>query len=456
MLYLIKISIAFLAAYFFGRVIYLFFCAPKEKHNIISRIHGFLLGLGFTSISFWFYTIATNGCNSNYPIIEICFIAVIYLYLWIKKRKKITSLSLAKSHENNIIIKKKRFLINYLIIILFGFLAVFCLFKCLRYSDGTWDAVAMWNFRAKFLALGNESWNRMYFDAFDYTHRDYPLFLPCIIARCYNYAGIIDSTIPLFFSWFFTVITIVLLYLYLKKLRNKYLAVAAVCILSYSPQFIHYGCMQYADVPLALFVLISLYEFIIWKLKNKNLPWLGIVFAGLCFWIKNEGIPWFIVYSLLIIFCLYKKEKSFKSVILNFLKLIITLLPIFISVLFVRYFANSENDLVVGVLDRFKQIFVFERYKTIMPFVVVFFKQHFWILFIPIYLLAGFINKRYKEFKYLFLVLLLMYLVFFTVYLITPHDLKWHLDSSFLRITIIYLPSIMFLGCLLFNLKREK
>ena len=83
----------------------------------------------------------------------------------------------------------------------------------------------MWNFRAKFLALGNESWNRMYFDAFDYTHRDYPLFLPCIIARCYNYAGIIDSTIPLFFSWFFTVITIVLLYLYLKRLKNKYYSV---------------------------------------------------------------------------------------------------------------------------------------------------------------------------------------------------------------------------------------
>jgi hypothetical protein len=324
----------------------------------------------------------------------------------------------------------------------------------LRYPDGTWDAMAMWNFRAKFLALGNEEWNRMYFDTFDYSHRDYPLFLPCTIARYYNYVGKVDLIVPLFFSFFFTFICFILLFLYLNRLKNKYYSVLAVCTLAYSPQFIFYGCMQYADVPLAVFILISLYEFIVWNMRNsKNQPWIGMLFAALCFWIKNEGIPWFICYSLLILYCLYRKEKNLNSFIKNYFRLIISLLPIFISVLFVRYFANSENDLIFGIIDRLKQLFILERYEMIMPFVGTFFQQHYWILIILVCWLTNFIDKRYEKFKYLLFMIFFMYLVFIFVYLITPHDLKWHLDMSFFRITIIYLPSLIFLGCLLFGLK---
>ena len=456
MMYFIRFFISFLTAYFLGRIIYLNFCRPEDKHNNISRYHSFLLGLGFTSIFFWLYTIAANGCNSNYHVVEIFLVAVIYIFYGLKKRKRNSFLPKNNNFENPIKSDNKRQLINYIIIILFCFIAVFCWFRCLRYPDGTWDAMAMWNFRAKFLSLGNEAWNRMYFETLDYSHRDYPLFLPCIIARAYIYSGKEDSNIPLFFSWFFTFSIFILSYLYLKKLKNKYYSIFAVCVLAYSPQLIFYGCMQYADVPLSVFILISLYEFIIWNMKNKNLPWLGMFFAGLCPWIKNEGIPWYIIYSLLIFYCLYKQEKKLKSSIINFLKIIFASLPIYISVLFVRYFANSENDLVFGILGRLKQLFAIDRYEMIMPFVGIFFKQHYWILFIPIYLLAGFIDKRYEKFKYLFFMIFFMYLIFIFVYLITPHDLKWHLDTSFLRITIIYLPSLMLLGCLLFDLKRNK
>ncbi|MBQ2592084.1 MAG: glycosyltransferase family 39 protein [Candidatus Riflebacteria bacterium] len=454
MLFLIRVFIAFLTAYFFGRIIYCSFCNPKEKHNIISKMHSFFLGLGFTSIFFWFFTIAANGYNSSYYIIEILLVVVIYLYKCVNKKKRLISLHIVNYSGSINVPQKKRLLINYLVVILFCFIALLCYVNCFRYPDGRWDAMAMWSFRAKFLALGNEEWNRMYFDAFDYSHRDYPLFLPCIIARCYNYMGKIDSGIPLFFSWFFTFISFILVYLYLYRLKNKYYSVLAVCTLAYSPQFIHFGSMQYADVPLAVFILISLYEFIVWNMRNsKNQPWIGMLFAALCFWIKNEGIPWFICYSLLIFYCLYKKEKNLISSIKYFFKLIILVLPVFISVLFVRYFANSENDLVFGICGRLNQLFDFERYEMIMPFVGKFFQQHYWILIILVYLLASFIDKRYEKFKYLLFVILFMYLVFIFVYLITPHDLKWHLDMSFFRITIIYLPSLIFLGCLLFGLK---
>ncbi len=455
MLYLIRLFIAFLTAYFFGRIIYLYFCNPKEKNNIISILHSFLLGLGFTSISFWFYTIATNGYNSNYHIIETCSVILIYLYLRLKKRKRLFSKLPIKNIVNGASTEKKRLLINYLTVILFGLIAVYSFFKCLKYPDGTWDALAMWNFRAKFLSCGNDAWNRMYFETFDYSHRDYPLFLSSTIARFYNYVGRIDTIIPLFFAWFFNFNCFVLPYLYLNKLKNKYYSIFAVVILSFSPTIFFHGCVQYADMPLAVFFLVSLYEFIILGEKDQNLPWLGMLFAGLCFWIKNEGIPLFISYSIFILYYLYKRENNYISAIKKFLRIIPILLPIIISVLFVRYFAKGENDLIFKLSDRLKQIFELERYIIIIPYIWTFIKQHFWIIFIPIYLLAGFIDKKYKEYIYFLFIILMMNIVYIIVYLITPHDLIWHIENSYPRIASVFLPSLIFLSCLLFKNKRE-
>ena len=120
MLYFFRLSISILTTYFWGRIIYSYFCNPKEKHNIISKLHSFLLGLGFTSIFFWFYTIATNGYNSNYHIIETCCVAFVFLYLRIKKRRQFFSLPLTSNSENKNISDKKRSLFNYLLIILFS------------------------------------------------------------------------------------------------------------------------------------------------------------------------------------------------------------------------------------------------------------------------------------------------------------------------------------------------
>ena len=455
MLYIIRFFLAFLSAYFLGKIIYFSFCTPKEKDRIISIFHSFFLGLGFTSISFWYYTIATNGFNSNYHIIEICFVGIIYLYLWLKKGKKITFPIKTNFPKNKNISRKKKSLLNYITIILFCLIAVLCFYKCYNFPDGTWDALAMWNLRARFLSCGNESWSLMYVDKFNYSHRDYPLFLPCTIARLYNFVGKIDTTIPIFFSCFFTIVCFILPYLYLCKLKNKYFSFIAVCILSYSPKILFYGCMQYADILLAIFILISIYEFIIWDIENKNLPWTCMIFACFCFWIKNEGIPWYVFFSLLIIYHLYKKDKNITVSIKKFLKIIIVSSPVIISFLSVRYLANSENDLVSGLLGRLQQIFILERYEMIMSFVWMFIKQHFWIIFIPIYLCFGFIDKKYYKYAFLFNLISIMYLIYVFVYLITPYDLTWHLETSFPRITAVYLPSILFLGCLSFDFKKS-
>ncbi len=462
---IIRFFLSCLTAYFFGMVLYRSFYGFKYKRNLISKFHSFFLGLGFTSITFWFFTLATNGYNSNYPIVEFFSVVIIFLYLFIieirnrnKKHKIITNT--AKNCNNCIststLEHSNKGVLDYIAIIVISLIALLIFFRCLRFPDGIWDAVTMWNFKAKFLASGNDLWSGMFSDYYNYIHRDYPLFLPCMLARIFIYVGGFISLVPLFFSHFFSISCFILSYLYLKELKNKYFALFALCVLAFSPYIIMESRNQYADIPLAVYFLISLYELIIWDMENKNTPWICICFSSLCFWVKNEGIPWFIFYLLFVFYYMYKNGNSIKHCIKCFIKTITISFPVIISILAVRYLANCETDLVLGLSDRLKQVFDINRYLTIIPFIWLFITSHFWIIVIPIFMIFKFIDKKYCTYKYLLFLVLLMYLWYFGVYIITPHELQWHLDTSFFRIVTHFLPSLAFLGCLLFDFKKDK
>ena len=48
-----------------------------------------------------------------------------------------------------------------------------------------------------------------------------------------------------------------------------------------------------------------------------------------------------------------------------------------------------------------------------------------------------------------------MLLGFFFVYILTPHELSWHLDTSLSRLFLQLWPSIVFVACLCLNSPQE-
>ena len=489
MMVLVRLFLSFLTAYFYGRAIYCYFTSSKYKHSLISKLHSFFIGLAFTSITFWYYTVITKGNNSNFHVVEICFIVIIYFFKSLRNRKIMllqrplnSSLDISTIKEtvssekklersiannkplstevdvssNKVLYNKKKSILDYIAQIIIFLIVLLFFFRCLRFPDGAWDAFAIWNLKAKFLACGNESWLEMFSDYYDYIHCDYPLFLPCVVARLFNYAHGTVTIIPLILSCFFSINCFILTYLYLKQFKNHYYAIFALCVLVFSPNILNESSNQYSDIPLAVYFLISLYEIIIWDIKSKKLPWICIIISSLSFWIKNEGAPWFIIYCLLILFYMYKKEGKQKNYFKKYMKVITVSFPVLITILSVKYLANFTNDLVLGFSERLKQILILERYKEIIAYYFSFIKTHFWIAIIPTILISKFIDNRYCKYKYLLYLILFMYICYFFIYLITPHNLEWHLECSFSRISTVYLPSLMFLGCLLFDFKKNK
>ena len=463
MLTFIRLLISYLNTYFLGRIIYCFFCHSKGKQNIVSKFHSFYLGLGFTSIYFWFYTVLTNGNNTYYPILE--YFTIILLYFGIKQKKIKPFGQIANIFKTK---EKQSLVIDFLAKAIIILIILLCSIRCLHYPEGTWDAIAMWNIKAKFLSCGNEFWTGMFTDCFYYAHRDYPLFLSCIIARSFLYIETVNPIVPMIFSGFFCLSCFILPYLYLKTLKNQFCALFAICLLSFSPNLFHNGCTQFADIPLAVYFLVSLYELIVWDLKTKHQsPCLCIAFSSLCFWIKNEGIPWFITYSLILFYYLYIKQNEYKHnntssckrerCIFNFVsKPILLFIPSFTASLSLKYLANINNDMLNGIFNRINLVWLCERHLYIISYCWEFLKKHICIVIIPIFIILNLIDIKFKRFTILFLLIGIMYLCYYFMYLLTPYDIQWHLETSFSRIATDFLPSLIFLGCLLFSSQSDK
>src|SRR5205823_14020915 len=82
----------------------------------------------------------------------------------------------------------------------------------LRYPDGGWDAWAIWNLRARFLARAGEG----FYAAFSpellfWAHPDYPLLLPGIVAQGFFLARGEPLWIPAAAAYAFAVLVVALL-----------------------------------------------------------------------------------------------------------------------------------------------------------------------------------------------------------------------------------------------------
>ncbi|TSA48300.1 MAG: phospholipid carrier-dependent glycosyltransferase, partial [Deltaproteobacteria bacterium] len=167
------------------------------------------------------------------------------------------------------------------------------LFAFLKEPHGKWDAWLIWNMHARFLYRSGEAWREVFAGGMDWSHWDYPLLLPLSIVRGWKYIGNDSLFIPAAFALLFTLLTLGLLLCALAFLRSRIQGCLAAMILLGTPLFIVMGASQFADVPLAFFILATLVLLFLPARSPENhfgAPVLAGIAAGLCAWTKNEGL----------------------------------------------------------------------------------------------------------------------------------------------------------------------
>ena len=159
---------------------------------------------------------------------------------------------------------------------------------------GDWDAWAIWNLRAKYLAGPGETWRYAVSPLLALTHADYPLLTSGFIAHAWKAGGgQPTTTIPVATALLFSGSALALLVASLALLRGPSLGLLAGMVALANTAFLSHCVSQYADVPLAFYYLATLVAVFLGTVgESQRRPLLALAgfFVSLAAWTKDEGI----------------------------------------------------------------------------------------------------------------------------------------------------------------------
>ena len=339
----------------------------------------------------------------------------------------------------------------------------------LKEPHGKWDAWLIWNMHARFLFRAGEEWRAAFASGLDWSHWDYPLLLPLAIVRAWRYAGDENALVPAVMGFLFSALLVGLLLCSLSLLRSRAQGFLAAMLLLGTPFFITMGASQFADIPLAFFILAT---FVMIALQGR-LPEgssgplvLAGVAAGLCAWTKNEGLL-FLPIAVASLFGAALYSGGWRPAVKRTGHFLLGALPVLLIVLCFKLRLAPANDLVAGfgpaaaaakLLDwgRYAEIarsFFFSGISFTQGLIDVRKGMHLnpgavSILLPAVYLPLAGIRIDAKDRTALIQVggiLLAMTAGYFFVYVLTPLDLTYHLMTSLNRLFLQLWPGALFL-----------
>lgn len=170
------------------------------------------------------------------------------------------------------------------------------------------DAFAIWAFKGRVLALETlRSHPALFHDAqYSFSHHDYPLLIPMLMAGFYSAAGAFTDQIAKTVLVLVFVALVLIAYSGMSRLGSRLVAIIGVAILVSTPSMTKWAASGYVDVAVALYccgaaVYLALY---IRDAQRVDML-LGLLhLTGLAF-TKNEGMVIALGYSVVLVaFCM--------------------------------------------------------------------------------------------------------------------------------------------------------
>jgi len=293
-----------------------------------------------------------------------------------------------------------------------------------------WDARSIWLFHAKRIFLDENLFAQLDNYA-PWSHNDYPVIIPAFSASIANLAGYWNEILPKTANIAFLVVPMFLIGVVLQNTVSIiFFIITAIYMCSH---YLHDG---FVDANIAFMVtslvLIS-FKFDDLGRKSQNIV-IYIVATSLSILVlmKNEGVLLFGIYcGLLYVYNIYGK-------FINSARLFcLGVLPLFFfsswkSYCFMYGIKNelTSSDMLAQVFGR---VFNLNDIKLIVSYLL----YQEWAVIFAIILGITFFNLKYIRklnviFAVFFACIYALCLIF--VYLLTPHNLSWHLSASASRV----------------------
>jgi hypothetical protein len=290
---------------------------------------------------------------------------------------------------------------------------------------GNWDAWSIWNLRARVLAGGGEFASRAWTTMPD-AHPEYPLLVSAFVARCWAFGHSMLTAVPIATSYLFLWALVAMATGGMAVLRSQSLGLLLGLGLLGTPTILHEVPSQYADIPLACYLAGAL------VLMLLDRPMLAGVLASMAAWTKDEGIAFLAVLFLATI--VFKRGQA--------MNLAAGALPIGILVLVFKTVLVRGAPSILGRSESglFQKVGDIGRYgKVIAAFASEFADMasgwyHPILPVIALALLLRFDRGNRRDLWFCGGVFVALVLADFSVYIVTPYDLAWHLQTSLGRL----------------------
>ena len=319
--------------------------------------------------------------------------------------------------------------------------------------QGAFDAWSIWNRAARFLYRDTENWHatlspELYWE----NHADYPLLVPLNIAWGWKALGAETTRTPIVQAAVFLLGSAGLLFAALSLTRTPAQAALGVLLLCATPFLTLSASGLLADVPIQFFILASLVLMFLALTRGQGpLMALSGLMAGLAGWTKNEGLLFILAAVLGLALTRYKDMR--RSLVLFISGLV---LPLAVILTF-KGMAPPGDLLAAGSSALMSRLTDPARYWTILKalggMVLQFGDWPLSLLAVlAVYaLIAGFAPREGTR-QTIFTIgaiIVLQFLGYCAVFLLSPHDLEWHLRTSLARLLLQVFPSGLFVYLLL-------
>jgi hypothetical protein len=403
---------------------------------------GLGLGLGIASVAYFATVLVHGSPGSWYPWVEgVAFIAGAVALVVLQRRSEAVNGTVGTTHR----VVTRAVALAVLVAGLSTLVAY--LFYNRMVPHGINDAIMFWNVRARFLFRGGAHWH----DGFGpmYTAADYPLLLPATVARCWTYAGNVTLAGPALVALAFAIATVAGLGAALVLSRSPVQGLLTVLLLLGTTYYLETTGMLVADVPIGFYYLAApaLLHLSDRAGGRRGLVAIAGAMAGFAAWTKNDGQLFVVVLiAVRLISSALQRSWRWSEAAALLAGLGASLAGLFVFKLIIA----PESDFVTGQAGEamFTRLRDTSRYLLIAGTFAIDLLDIGPGLVVLLAVYAAMLGPTPREQRgrawQFAAVAGLMLLGYGAVYLITPHDLKWRLDTSFDRLRMQLWPLTLF------------
>ncbi|MEK6759189.1 MAG: hypothetical protein AABY51_05410 [Deltaproteobacteria bacterium] len=418
----------------------------------------FLAGLGLVSLQMFLYSLA--GIGFGFLPIAMPW-AALSAFLVYKGRKGV-AVDLSVPAPAGL----DRYSVPFFIIIAIQLLYSFIYAPVLPVSG--WDSWAIWFLKAKvFFLEGSVSAGFLTDPSFGYSHPDYPLMVPLAVSWIYTVInGADDSIARLLYPLQYAALLAVF-YHFVKTAAGARVGLLFTALLSLTPILVMHGAglavkvgglytgdyAGYADLALSAYFMGSGAFIYLYLRDGKPAQFLcAVLFLSIGAWTKNEGLT-FAAIGLLILWIGSARTGKRAGYLIA--------ASIAIFAIFVGPWAVYKAGIDIGSeyagragqaasFDGISRLSIIFRYLARDLFLFTGLFSFTWWLW-----LCGVILNIRGQFKRPVLSLNVLALsqmsVYIFVYMITPANLEWHLQTSLDRLSLQLLPLFLMISALNFS-----